>query len=120
MSLIGQLNSDPVGTGLDEIQEVNMISTSWFVAQSGCLVAHCHHFHWCLSFNGYDPANIAYLSFTFNKTAASNDHYQLTLSGASCIDVCIMRHDTKGPVLHKAPMIDTMSPSLFRINGKMK
>lgn len=73
-----------------------------------------------LSFYGNDPTNIAYLSFTFNKTALSNGHYQMTLSGASWIDVYIMRPDTKDPVLHKAAMMDTMSPLLFRINGKMK
>lgn len=120
MSLIGQLSSAPEGTCLDEIQEVNIISTSCFVTQPGCLAAHRHHFHWCLSLYGNGPTNTAYLSFTFNKTAASNDHSQMTLSGANWIDVCIMRLDTKGPVLHKAAMMDTMSPSLFRINGKMK
>lgn len=67
-----------------------------------------------LSFHG----NSANLSFAFDETAASKDHDRMTLSGPSRMDACITWHNTKAPVLHKAAMMDTMSPSLFRINGE--
>lgn len=77
-----------------------------------------YHFHqlFCHTLSPLSPelsfhGNGASLSFTFDETAASKEHDRMTLSGPKLDGrLRYVAQHTTAPVLHKAAMMDTMSP----------